>query len=1135
MRYVRLGLVLSILSFLGLAQAQVVRSFQEAFRGETTGDILIVGNTLMTCRSDGQTVTPSRPPTCDTDNQNQLNNDQQMVFVDFDNDSSTSNSSSSFLSLPSGAQVLWAGLYWGARADPNNANRSQIRIRPPGSPTYQPVTADWIATITDRGGTTSRPYAAFKDVTSLVQSAGSGEYWVANITGLTGSDSLGYYAGWSLVVAYQHPAEPFRRLQVFHGLASVNRTNNVTITVSGLLTPLVGTVEARVGAVSWEGDGGITGDSFQIKPTDSLTWSDLSDGVNPSNNFFNSTISRLGQHYTNRTPSYRNTFALDADVVQYNGLPNGTTSVDLRFTSTQDTYFPQVLTFAINLYLPDLVTTFQKSYNDPNGGQVVVGDELEFEISFQNTGTDGANNVVLTDPIPPGTQYVPGSLQVVQNAASAPTGTFTDASGDDIAEYSPSCPEHGGSPCVRFRLGSGANASQGGVILPGEGARVRFRVQVLPQAAGQTITNTAQISYNSLTLGTSFSKTASVSASVSIPYPPTLNKVFSPASIPPGSTSLLTITLGNPNPTPATLTSNLVDTLPSGLVVANPSGASTTCSGGTLTANPGESTITLPSGTQIPANGSCTLTVNVTASAPGSYTNILLAGALQTDLGANQEATSATLVVEGYTISGSVYHDQEPNGLKGPNEDWSTGTTVYVNLVQGNTVVASATVNPGTGTFSFPGVPPGTYTLLVTTSNSNTTPQAPSGWLFVNPGDGKRDISVSSHLQGLDFGLFHGGVVEGQIFLDDGLGGGTANNALRDGGEQGVGGVTVTATDGSNTRTASTDGNGYYRLYLPHGWGSVTLSHPLRPATGYNDGVTPTQVASWLDATGPSSSGARVSLGPASALAGNTWVRNFGVVRDSRLYPDGSGQTSSPGVYTFSHGYRPGTLGSVTLSLLSPPNPRYTYQVRVDLDCNGSFGPGEDWASFPYTFTVGTAWPREADGGLRACALEVRALVPAGEPAGAMDIALVEARLTWAGNPSVQEPDTLTDTLHVVGGEVRLEKRVRNISQNTPFATTAQGKPNEVLEYCIAYRNLGTQPVSNFVLSDPIPFFTEALTTVTDYGNKAIQWTHGSATQHLTAQTGDDAGEIASGLVRVLVGTVGPGEMGEVCYRVRIR
>ncbi|MFN4071037.1 MAG: hypothetical protein ACK4HT_05685, partial [Thermus caldifontis] len=204
--------------------------------------------------------------------------------------------------------------------------------------------------------------------------------------------------------------------------------------------------------------------------------------------------------------------------------------------------------------------------------------------------------------------------------------------------------------------------------------------------------------------------------------------------------------------------------------------------------------------------------------------------------------------------------------------------------------------------------------------------------------------------------------------------------------------------------------------------------------------------------------------------------------------------------------------------------------------CDGTFGPGEDWASFPYTFTVGSAWPREADGGLRACPVEVRALVPAGEPVGATDIALLEAKLTWANNANVQEPDTLTDTLQVTGGEVRLHKQVRNVSQNTPFSTTAQGKPLEVLEYCIAYRNLGTQPVTDFVLSDPVPFFTEALTSVADYGDKAIQWTHGGSTpQYLTADEDGDAGEIVGSLVRLRVGTVGPGETGEVCYRVRIR
>lgn len=91
------------------------------------------------------------------------------------------------------------------------------------------------------------------------------------------------------------------------------------------------------------------------------------------------------------------------------------------------------------------------------------------------------------------------------------------------------------------------------------------------------------------------------------------------------------------------------------------------------------------------------------------------------------------------------------------------------------------------------------------------------------------------------------------------------------------------------------------------------------------------------------------------------------------------------------------------------------------------------------------------------------------------------------------------------------------------------------MEYCIAYRNLGTEPVSSFTLSDPVPFFTDPLTSVADYGNRAIKWTHGSTTHYLSAQSGDDAGEIQGGLVRVEVGSVGSGEMGEVCYQVRVR
>ena len=84
----------------------------------------------------------------------------------------------------------------------------------------------------------------------------------------------------------------------------------------------------------------------------------------------------------------------------------------------------------------------------------------------------------------------------------------------------------------------------------------------------------------------------------------------------------------------ATLTAPLVDTLPSGVVIAATPNVSTTCGGvGAPVAVAGASTVTLPAGRSIPANGSCTLTVDVTAAVGGSYINTLPAGALVTTNG----------------------------------------------------------------------------------------------------------------------------------------------------------------------------------------------------------------------------------------------------------------------------------------------------------------------------------------------------------------------------------------------------------------------------------------------------------------------------------------------------------------------
>lgn len=115
-----------------------------------------------------------------------------------------------------------------------------------------------------------------------------------------------------------------------------------------------------------------------------------------------------------------------------------------------------------------------------------------------------------------------------------------------------------------------------------------------------------------------------------------LFKAFTPATIGPGGTSSLTITLSNTNAGVATLTANFSDSLPTGMTTSG--SPTTTCGGAAPVAT--VSSVTLPVGATIPGGstatpGFCTLTVGVTAASAGSYLNSVPAGALQTNLGAS--------------------------------------------------------------------------------------------------------------------------------------------------------------------------------------------------------------------------------------------------------------------------------------------------------------------------------------------------------------------------------------------------------------------------------------------------------------------------------------------------------------------
>jgi hypothetical protein len=129
--------------------------------------------------------------------------------------------------------------------------------------------------------------------------------------------------------------------------------------------------------------------------------------------------------------------------------------------------------------------------------------------------------------------------------------------------------------------------------------------------------------------------------------PPTIDVALSPTSVAANAISTLTLTLGNTNAAAATLSADLVDTLPAGLVVAQTPNAATTC-GGVVNAIAGANTITLAgAGSAIPAGSTCAVSADVTAAVAGAYSNTLPVDALQTSAGNNAAAASDSVVVTG--------------------------------------------------------------------------------------------------------------------------------------------------------------------------------------------------------------------------------------------------------------------------------------------------------------------------------------------------------------------------------------------------------------------------------------------------------------------------------------------------------
>jgi uncharacterized repeat protein (TIGR01451 family) len=397
--------------------------------------------------------------------------------------------STAVLALPAGATVTYARLYWGAEllTDDPDTTVTLDRLAAGVPVDLRTITADASYSVPKANADGDIYwYESTADVTAIVTAWGSGAYRLSDIASVELADfqSNDTFAAWSLVVFYQLASEPFRNLALFDGLDFVRNGSPATVTISGFQVPTDTGYDAKLGVMAFEGDTAWTGDGLIFEGNT------LADAVNPADDFFNGSRSYLG-----------NPVSVVGDLPQMDGLPNsmsgfdldvidvtayvvpGQTSASMEATSSGDTYVLGAFATSIGTYEPNFGDSV-KSYANLGGTAVVPGDTLEYTILVPNTGNDDALDVVLTDALPVGVTYVPGSLLITEGANA---GALTDVAGDDQGEYDAA------TRTITVRLGEGATAAAGGTLAIGASTTVKLRVTVDSGATG-TIVNQAHIS-----------------------------------------------------------------------------------------------------------------------------------------------------------------------------------------------------------------------------------------------------------------------------------------------------------------------------------------------------------------------------------------------------------------------------------------------------------------------------------------------------------------------------------------------------------------------------------------------------------------------------------------------------------------
>jgi uncharacterized repeat protein (TIGR01451 family)/fimbrial isopeptide formation D2 family protein len=267
-------------------------------------------------------------------------------------------------------------------------------------------------------------------------------------------------------------------------------------------------------------------------------------------------------------------------------------------------------------------------------------------VSSNEGGTGGPATASINVVAPPTIAKVFNPANIALNATTSLTFTITNPAANTVAltgvAFTDTLPT--GLTLANATAtvcgGTLTTTAPTGIALSGATVAVnsqcQFSVTVTGAAAGQYTNTTGNVTSTNGGTGNT------ASANLSVATAPTITKAFGAASILLNASTSLTFNINNPNTTLALSGVAFTDALPSGLVVATPSGLTSSC-GGTASAAAGSTSISL-SGGALAAHGSCSISMNVTGVAAGVQNNTT-SPISSTESGAGAPSNTASITV----------------------------------------------------------------------------------------------------------------------------------------------------------------------------------------------------------------------------------------------------------------------------------------------------------------------------------------------------------------------------------------------------------------------------------------------------------------------------------------------------------